>query len=164
MYMNLMLTMILGGLWHGANWTFIIWGSIHGIALCIHKFAKKWGGRKRGYFRSIVCIIETNIFVCLCWIFFRAESVSTAFVIIKRIFFFSRGINHIYSWTFISLAIMVISYICARIHTEDHESCSGYYKILDLSKISSLVILFVVLGLTIGLAYTNSNPFIYFQF
>jgi alginate O-acetyltransferase complex protein AlgI len=48
-YMNNMITMLLGGLWHGANWTFLAWGGAHGIALCIHKFYKKLFGKIDSY-------------------------------------------------------------------------------------------------------------------
>lgn len=88
-YLNLMLTMALGGLWHGANWTFIVWGSLHGIALCVHKiFASK--DRKQSVIQSILYVVATDIFVCFCWIFFRADNIGTAFLIIQRMFSFDR--------------------------------------------------------------------------
>lgn len=162
-YLNLMLTMTLGGLWHGANWTFIVWGSLHGIALCIHKiFASK--DRKRSVVQNILYVVATDIFVCFCWIFFRADNISTAFVIIQRMFLFSRGVSHLYSWTFVSLVLMIVCHLKAYQKSESKKFCNGYYGIMDLNKISSLIIWFVFLGLTIGLAYTGASPFIYFQF
>jgi alginate O-acetyltransferase complex protein AlgI len=79
-YLNLMLTMLLGGLWHGANWTFVVWGGIHGVGLAIERlftgrseltssptFFARWGRR----------IILFHV-VCLAWIFFRVPSLSGA--------------------------------------------------------------------------------------
>lgn len=162
-YINLMLTMVLGGLWHGANWTFVAWGTLHGAALCVRKiFAKK--GTQESPVINVINIIITDIFVCLCWVFFRADNIDTALVIIRRMFTLSGGITHIYSWTFISLALMVICHVMAYHKNKTKEFCNGYYEIMDLNKLSSLIIWFVVIGLTIGLAYTGASPFIYFQF
>jgi D-alanyl-lipoteichoic acid acyltransferase DltB (MBOAT superfamily) len=82
-YRNLMLTMLLGGLWHGAAWTFVVWGGIHGIGLCVERAtgwrpttpAAQWLGR-----------IVTFQVVCFAWIFFRADSFSRAWEMIVRLF------------------------------------------------------------------------------
>jgi D-alanyl-lipoteichoic acid acyltransferase DltB (MBOAT superfamily) len=88
--------MLLGGLWHGASWTFVVWGGLHGIALCICKYLHKrianqeTGRRTENRFtaalRFTIAITATNIFVCFCWIFFRAESFSAAREIIIAVF------------------------------------------------------------------------------
>ena len=164
-YINLMLTMVIGGLWHGANWTFVIWGALHGIALCVHKiFVRKIGSKDKNLLGKIISILMTNLFVCFCWIFFRADNINTAITVISRIFTFSRGITHIYSWTLFALVLLVICHVSAYCHSKQRGCFEGYYKVFDLNKVSSLVILFVMIGLTIGLAYTGSSPFIYFQF
>jgi alginate O-acetyltransferase complex protein AlgI len=80
---NLILTMLLGGLWHGAAWTFVVWGGIHGFWLVLHR---KWVGRFRGGaergpstgLRKIVGIVATFHLVCLAWVFFRADSTEQA--------------------------------------------------------------------------------------
>jgi alginate O-acetyltransferase complex protein AlgI len=82
-YRNLMLTMLLGGLWHGAAWTFVVWGGIHGVGLSIERATgwrptserAKWFGR----------ILTFNV-VCFAWIFFRADSFSRAGEVIARLF------------------------------------------------------------------------------
>src|SRR5213078_701378 len=82
-YRNLMLTMLLGGLWHGAAWTFVVWGGIHGVGLSIeratgwrpHTRAQIWLGR----------LITFHV-VCLAWIFFRADSFGRAWDVIVRLF------------------------------------------------------------------------------
>jgi alginate O-acetyltransferase complex protein AlgI len=82
-YRNLMLTMLLGGLWHGASWTFVVWGGIHGIGLSIERAvgwhptgtAARWFGR-----------VLTFHVVCFAWVFFRADSFHTAGQVLERLF------------------------------------------------------------------------------
>jgi len=82
-YRNLMLTMLLGGLWHGAAWTFVIWGGIHGVGLCVER-ALGWrpASRRAQWFGRIV----TFQIVCFAWIFFRADSLARAGQILERLF------------------------------------------------------------------------------
>jgi alginate O-acetyltransferase complex protein AlgI len=80
-YRNLMLTMLLGGLWHGASWTFVIWGGMHGMALIVHK---EWERLAKGIgaaFRTAMAwaaVPLTFYWICLTWIFFRAAPVFNA--------------------------------------------------------------------------------------
>ncbi|MCI8851937.1 MAG: MBOAT family protein [Lachnospiraceae bacterium] len=76
---NLMLTFLVSGLWHGDNWTFVLWGGLHGLWNMAGKKAKPDRAWKR-----LVSILGTFAGVTLCWIFFRAESVSQAFGFLKR--------------------------------------------------------------------------------
>ncbi|MEH6559633.1 MAG: MBOAT family protein [Oceanicoccus sp.] len=78
-YLNLLATFIIGGLWHGAAWTFIIWGCLHGGALVINKMWQRTGYR----LHSIVAWLVTFLFVHIAWIFFRSETLDEAFRVIK---------------------------------------------------------------------------------
>jgi D-alanyl-lipoteichoic acid acyltransferase DltB (MBOAT superfamily) len=88
-YRNLMIVMLLGGLWHGAAWTFVIWGGIHGTGLAVERFLRE----RRGIDESsdaprhvwLGRIVTVNV-VCFAWIFFRADSVARAGQIIERLF------------------------------------------------------------------------------
>jgi D-alanyl-lipoteichoic acid acyltransferase DltB (MBOAT superfamily) len=88
-YRNLMLTMLIGGLWHGANWTFVVWGAIHGLGLSLERFARNVlrlrrselkGIEEAGPVHSSAWISRIAVFhiVCLGWIFFRASSLTEA--------------------------------------------------------------------------------------
>jgi len=82
---NLMLTMLLGGLWHGAAWTFVVWGGIHGGFLVAERRLRR--GRPRvetGVNRALARLLTFHV-VCLAWIFFRADSVATAFSLLGRL-------------------------------------------------------------------------------
>jgi alginate O-acetyltransferase complex protein AlgI len=87
---NLFLTMLIGGFWHGASWNFIIWGSIHGLGLIINKFWTKIFGKIKilpQFVTTIIYGVITFHFVCFCWIFFKAESLDTALTFIHQIAF-----------------------------------------------------------------------------
>jgi alginate O-acetyltransferase complex protein AlgI len=78
-YRNLMLTMLLGGLWHGAAWKFIAWGALHGGGLAIERMLEPWLGRRSlSPAGKLVATIVVFHFVCLAWIFFRAEDFAVA--------------------------------------------------------------------------------------
>jgi D-alanyl-lipoteichoic acid acyltransferase DltB (MBOAT superfamily) len=82
-YRNLMLTMLLGGLWHGAAWTFVVWGGIHGLGLSIERAT---GWRPASAAAKWFARILTFHIVCFAWIFFRADSLSRAGDVIARLF------------------------------------------------------------------------------
>ncbi len=93
-YINLLVTMLLGGLWHGASFNFIVWGGMHGIALALDKAIKSLFPKKENQISNpfkikltkIAGVILTFHFVCFCWIFFKASSFSDAGIIISQIF------------------------------------------------------------------------------
>jgi len=91
-YVNLMLTMLIGGLWHGANWTFVIWGGLHGLYLVVnHGWRSLVGETRLGVFRRsslYVLAMRMLTFVCviLAWVFFRADSFSAAFRVLHGCF------------------------------------------------------------------------------
>lgn len=149
---NLLITMLLGGLWHGASWNYVIWGGIHGLALCFDKSiksAKQVNVLKRGGG------ILTFLFVSLAWVPFRAQSFDITRQIFEGLFRWNTGVLHIFSWVYVGIIVLVVEIIYNRFLKK---------KYLNLNTVLGLVIFFVSLGLTIGLAYVGSNPFIYFRF
>jgi len=90
-YINLILTMLLGGLWHGAAWNFVIWGGMHGIALAVHKWWMQVTGQPRGGsklkgWRRIGAIFITFHFICLTFVFFRCPTFEVAGQMLSQIF------------------------------------------------------------------------------
>jgi D-alanyl-lipoteichoic acid acyltransferase DltB (MBOAT superfamily) len=78
-YRNLMITMLLGGIWHGAAWKFLMWGALHGGGLAIERMLEPWIGRRPiGMAARVVSVLVVFHFVCLAWIFFRAEDFEVA--------------------------------------------------------------------------------------
>jgi alginate O-acetyltransferase complex protein AlgI len=86
-YANLMITMVLGGLWHGAAWTFIAWGALHGVYLCINHAWNNFGPAVAPRFKraaSIAAFILTFFAVVVAWVFFRADSMVTALYVLSK--------------------------------------------------------------------------------
>lgn len=161
-YINIFFTMLLGGLWHGANWTFVFWGGLNGLALCVNKF---FPIKKKNVLSQIFGVICTFCFISFTWVFFRAESFSAAWLIIKGVVTLQNGIRQPFSWSFFAIAILLICTICAILtNYKELRRTNGYYPILNLHSIAGLTTFFVIIGLIIVLAYTGNNPFVYFQF
>ena len=89
-YVNLFITMLLGGFWHGASWNFIIWGGLHGLALSVDKaklyIASKLKINTANLLLKAVGIFMTFHFVCFCWIYFKAATLSDANMMIHQLF------------------------------------------------------------------------------
>ena len=106
-YFNLMITMLLGGLWHGASWTFVVWGALHGIYLCIEKWVRQiFGSREKTglekpvmmragmspvfvqnkNFRNILFALATFFLINITWVFFRAREFATAWRLLAAMF------------------------------------------------------------------------------
>jgi D-alanyl-lipoteichoic acid acyltransferase DltB (MBOAT superfamily) len=79
-----MLTMLLGGLWHGANWTFIVWGGLHGAALVVHRFYSRWRGQAEtpaaspAYVQTVSSWLLTFCWVAFCFTIFRCANIQVA--------------------------------------------------------------------------------------
>lgn len=82
--LNLFITFLLGGIWHGAGWTFIIWGGLHGVACVVHRV---WSCRFRKLMKPLAWFV-TFVFVNVAWVFFRAENMETALKVILAMFGF----------------------------------------------------------------------------
>ena len=162
---NLMITMLLGGLWHGANWTFVFWGGLNGLALCAEKIFPSRSNSK-GVLISTVKIISVFAFISFTWIFFRAESFSDAWAVITGIFTLQNGIKQPFFWSFVAIVLLIVSEIAAflRARREGLDSVTGFVPVMNLNTITGLTVYFVFIGLILGLAFTGENPFVYFQF
>jgi alginate O-acetyltransferase complex protein AlgI len=86
-YLNLLLTMLLGGLWHGANLTFVVWGGLHGLLLAGTRAFRELTGRAapRSAFGRACGVFFTFHAVCFCWLFFRAKSLGDAWLMLQRL-------------------------------------------------------------------------------
>jgi alginate O-acetyltransferase complex protein AlgI len=86
-YVNLMVTMLLGGLWHGAAWTFVAWGALHGVYLCINHAWTNYGPSippRLTRVANIVALIVTFVSVVVAWVFFRADSLASALFVLSK--------------------------------------------------------------------------------
>ena len=164
-YVNLMVTMLLGGLWHGAAWTFIAWGAGHGIALCLHKRCKPWLDRlPNGGFVGFLSWAVTFAWVIFLFIFFRADSFETAREMIIGIAtrfdpaYFPEFAKVRYVWTLLFLAIFALHFVPTHIYDRLRSAFARSLWILKLA------ILVAVVQLVISFASADVQPFIYTQF
>jgi len=129
-YVNLLVTMLLGGLWHGASWTFVVWGLLHGVGLGVHKLWRMRVPESRAPFAGVVGWAVTYGFVCLTWVFFRAADFGTAALILRKIAGLEPGGAH---WTYLPLLlilpIVIVAHVIgtwiARRETEFHGGTQG---------------------------------------
>ena len=166
-YINQMITMLLGGLWHGASWRFIIWGALHGAALTIHKFFRSrfpHNKKQDSAWMNLVNIFVTFHFVCFCWIFFRAANMATVGEILSQIFShmnlgllpeFIAGYRGV-------LMLMVIGYLLHFIPRE--AELAAQETITNMSLAGKAAFMISVIILVIQTKASGIQPFIYFQF
>lgn len=159
-YRNLLLTMLLGGLWHGNTWNFVIWGAIHGLFLSIEKYT--FSALKIKTFNAFG-YIYTFIVVLIAWVFFRASDFDTAWSILSKWFtldFGSLFIGDINAFVNASILMLIGLLIDLRIFKSNIplEDYGNKFSTVRLSLIVSLIILMLCLF------YSTAENFIYFQF
>ena len=165
---NLLTVMLISGIWHGAGWTFIVWGVLHGIVSCVNKALCKKLKRLGPCFNVLI----TFILVTLFWVVFRAESLSTAIKVWTAIFTLQSGISQPYTWSFFAVICLLVGIIATWYHSKKTGNkdrngnliLDGFYPILNLSKFWAQVAFFTFCGLTIILGYFGNTAFIYGAF
>lgn len=158
-YRNLCLTMLIGGLWHGAGWTFVIWGGTHGVLLSINHYYKKINNKLGFVIPDNVAWLMTFLSVIFCWVFFRAHDISQAANIIYSMLNFSDIMSVIHQKRYLSVCLLLV--ILCRLLPETFE----FIK-LKKNKKSKLKIYLSILMMLISIIMINSVPteFLYFQF
>ena len=157
-YRNLFVTMFLGGLWHGAAWNFVIWGSLHGAWLGMER-ALGVGSAKTVRWHLILGWIVTFHVVCAAWIFFRASDLPTALNMFFVLGQFSLSIDEL-TWFTLVLVFIPLSFQFVRSDMTDWIS-----SVLERHNLVWGALLFISgLLLVLWLAPSGTAPFIYFQF
>jgi D-alanyl-lipoteichoic acid acyltransferase DltB (MBOAT superfamily) len=167
-YINLLLTMLLGGLWHGASFRFILWGALHGIALAVHKaidpIIPKSKNKQISTLFNTLNIIVTFHFVCLCWIFFRAPDMTIASQLISQIF--TQFSPHVFLEFIVGykavLFLMLVGFILHFIPKSLELKTEQLVIKMPLTAKAALFVAIIVL--VIQTKSAGIQPFIYFQF
>ena len=128
-YWNIFVTFFVSGVWHGANWTFIVWGCMHGIAQIVEKMLGLQKKQPGGILRVLMIII-TFIVVNFAWIFFRMPTLSDAYAVIWRIFYLSWPIN-VYSPNGFVFYSMVVAVALLFIKDFTDEFCPGRLLVFE---------------------------------
>ena len=164
--LNLMIIMTVCGLWHGAAWTFVLWGALLGAAQCLYRMSAPLRRRlPKGPVFTAVYVFLTFTFICLSAVIFRASSIGQAWRIFVYIFTLHPGIHYLSFWGVFGLALTWGAHLiaCARSRRLG-EAPTGYYPTVSLDRFWGLLAFFCFAGLTLALGYTGQSPFIYFQF
>lgn len=158
-YANLMIVMLLGGLWHGSSWNFVIWGGLHGIGLAVHKMYADYvkGTTLSDHFLyKTVSWLVTFLFVCTAWVFFRSSDFSVSLVILQKMFMVSDGIHWYATPLLIAIPLLIASHYAGS-------KLKDYYCV-KLNTFKGLLVFFFILFGLLFLTPVHSSPFIYFQF
>jgi alginate O-acetyltransferase complex protein AlgI len=166
-YLNNLITMLIGGLWHGANWTYIVWGLMNGIYLGVHKAylditgkqAPRSIDKQRWTLATPFKVFVTFNFIAFAFLIFRAPNFTLALSYIERMFSFEGGVNNLGSTLFVLPMVALFLLL-------DLSQYSGLgIKVIHRSKLWHRAIAFGVLfAIVLAAGADNSVPFIYFQF
>jgi alginate O-acetyltransferase complex protein AlgI len=165
-YVNLMVTMLLCGLWHGASWNFVFWGGLHGAALAIHRAWTAWNPlgsfSEHSAFRLLWSMFSRFLtlgVVLVGWVFFRAQSWADALLYLNRMLTWSElGIRLLSPYILLALAGVVLAHLLVQ---KDRNWAQEIPERSLPVRIGAYATLMLLLSL---LAATDSAPFIYFQF
>lgn len=167
-YLNLFLTMLLGGLWHGASWNFIVWGGLHGIALAVHKYVRSLLGRAKNYrstgWKRFFAVVITFHFVCFCWIFFRNTTFEASATMIRQIFtaFHLELAVQLFTGYWKVFLLMGIGYLLHACPDRWQDACSR--GMIRLPLVGQALVLVLLVYLVMQVKSSDIQPFIYFQF
>lgn len=178
-YFNLFFTFLISGLWHGASWTFVLWGALHGIYLVLGKvfeplkrgLIELLGLRKTPTIHKIMQILITDSLVMFAWIFFRANTISDAFYIIKNLFvnftvhpisilntLFNMGLNNV-DTPVIIISVLILFFVSI---IQRNQSITGLIN--KQHAILRYSVYYILLMYMIFFSYLGNSQFIYFQF
>lgn len=169
-YLNLFITMLLGGLWHGASWNFVIWGGLHGLYLAIHKIMLK--GRKveltnyiyNGFYsflKYLVQVLLTYVIVLFAWLFFRATDFNTSrYFMEKMIYWETSDLSlRFFKITFFFIVVTLL-YDFFEYRTKQH----SFIVLIRNKPLRTGIILATFLVILLYMFNTEPLPFMYFQF
>jgi alginate O-acetyltransferase complex protein AlgI len=171
-YVNLMITMLLGGLWHGAAWTFVVWGALHGAYLCVNHAWSNYGPAVAPRFARVgnaAAFVLTFVSVVVAWVFFRADSISSATFVLSRMadptnIVFGRGEMANAMFIAVYAAIAWFAPNTQEIMGYDHknrvvgENLNGWLRRPGFLYAAAATLAFGVLGIS------QHSEFIYFRF
>ena len=160
---NLIVTMLLGGLWHGAAWTFVLWGALHGVALVVNKLLsarfERDGGLRHGPLTGFTGWFLTLLIVLVGWVFFRCTNggFMQAARMLEKMFAAPDGVAWYYPFAIFAVLLVAITHALQA-------SRLAHWRTLSATKWYTPVILFTMIWLVVVFPARTFTPFVYFQF
>ena len=169
-FFNNMVTFTLSGLWHGANWTFVIWGALNGLYVSLSRLTRDFRNKtsskvfKSAVLHKIFQVAITFILICFSWIFFRANSLQDAFYIISHLFplNFETLASSFSAYQLISCASLALLFAGISFFSRNNNPISRFFykhRSFRYACYLTLFALIMMFGVTV-----NETAFIYFQF
>jgi D-alanyl-lipoteichoic acid acyltransferase DltB (MBOAT superfamily) len=163
-YINLLITMLLGGLWHGASMQFVLWGFLHGTALSLEKFFNINSTQRSPLLLHILRVLLTYHFVCFCWIFFRAATFQAALDVLYQIAYDFRpeligDFIHGYYRVLVFMALGFAFHFVPKSIEQRVQNAVTYLPLLGKA-----LLLVAIIFCVMQVKSSEIQPFIYFQF
>jgi D-alanyl-lipoteichoic acid acyltransferase DltB (MBOAT superfamily) len=161
-YLFLLITMLVGGFWHGASWKFVFWGAAHGLALAFHKWIHK--GIPKGVVWNFLGSVLTFSFVTFCWIFFRAKDFDTAIIVLNQITYATSEVDFLGFWFSRNELAILLSILLGWILIPTTWKHKGFEWSFYIPSFFWFFFLLAALQFIIQFRDSLIQPFIYFQF
>jgi alginate O-acetyltransferase complex protein AlgI len=159
-HVNLMVTMLIGGLWHGASWTFVVWGGLHGLYLVGERVVRRVVPASPAWDTTLVragLALLTFALVCVAWVFFRAGTFAQAFRIVAAMFGDGHGATHVaLAWSLVPVGCLLAIHGALRATTLEAVVERTPWPVRTTALAAMIVSLFLFSGV--------DRAFIYFQF
>ncbi|MFT7641001.1 MAG: alginate O-acetyltransferase complex protein AlgI [Pirellulaceae bacterium] len=159
-YINLMLTMVLGGLWHGAAWTFVAWGLLHGVALAITRYVVlKFDIDKKRIAAPLQVLgwAQTMVVVLVAWVLFRSADFTQATLMLRQMFWPDAGYHVMAPFPLFAIGLMAIGHILTAVGHEE-------WLELEYDRLRTPLALGTMILLVLVYYPQGFQPFVYFQF
>ncbi len=166
-YINLIIVFFITGLWHGANWTFIVWGLMHGFFIIVERISFNQTLNKCP---KIIAHLYVLFIVSISWVFFRSETITDAANFIKAMFSFETQTNTEFLYFYFSKETFIVLILAIIFSTQLPRKANQFImsrlssnpSLYTISKYSCLILIFIVSCIYISV--DSYNPFIYFRF
>ncbi len=161
-YSSLMVTMLIGGLWHGASWTFVVWGGLHGLYLSAERTLRmRFRGHRPGPLAKVALGLLTFVLVDIAWVFFRARTFPTAIGVLRGMFGGNSRAAPILPAIYLATTALIMAGLLLA-----HASMRGttLEAAIGRTRPAVLTALWTVLAFAVIIQHGESNGFIYFQF
>jgi alginate O-acetyltransferase complex protein AlgI len=161
-YFALLMTMLLGGLWHGASWTFVVWGGLHGTYLAVERWLRRrFGGYRPGPIELLLLGLLTYVLINVTWVFFRAHTFDKAWLVLKGMFGLNPDSEPVLAGVhLIAVAVIVSGIVFAhwRMRARTLES------LVSTTPAPVIAAIWALMAFAVIVEQGSGNAFIYFQF
>ncbi len=168
LYFNITVVFLLSGLWHGANWTYVVWGGLHAVFIIINIALGKYFFKKQNILNRLISLTATFLVVTVAWVFFRAANFTDAFMLLKNFLSFNHS-GQFYPLVSVKgiefgLSALVISFFVIAFTFYIEKNTDTLLLSFNKKRTKDIMFCSIVLILVIVLGVFQKSSFIYFQF